>query len=56
MKDGVRGDPLVQAVIERFPGAEIVDVKPPTGAAPEQTTEAQSGLPPEADAADDDTL
>jgi DNA polymerase-3 subunit gamma/tau len=56
MKDGVRGDPLVQAVIERFPGAEIVDVRPPTGAAPEQTSEAPSNLPPEADAADDDPL
>jgi DNA polymerase III subunit gamma/tau len=56
MKDGVRGDPLVQAVIERFPGAEIVDVRPPTGAVPEQTSEAPSSLPPEADAGDDDTL
>jgi DNA polymerase III subunit gamma/tau len=31
MKDGVRGDPLVQAVLARFPGAEIVDVRPPAG-------------------------
>jgi DNA polymerase III subunit gamma/tau len=31
LKDGVRGDPLVQAVLTRFPGAEIVDVRPPTG-------------------------
>jgi DNA polymerase-3 subunit gamma/tau len=30
LKDGVRGDPLVQAVLARFPGAEIVDVRPPT--------------------------
>ena len=29
LKDGVRGDPLVQAVLTRFPGAEIVDVRPP---------------------------
>jgi DNA polymerase III subunit gamma/tau len=56
MKDGVRGDPLVQAVIERFPGAEIVEVRLATGAVPEQTSEAPSSLPPEADAADDDTL
>jgi DNA polymerase-3 subunit gamma/tau len=28
LKDGVRGDPLVQAVLARFPGAEIVDVRP----------------------------
>jgi DNA polymerase-3 subunit gamma/tau len=30
LKDGVRADPLVQAVLARFPGAEIVDVRPPT--------------------------
>ena len=29
LKDEVRGDPLVQAVLTRFPGAEIVDVRPP---------------------------
>jgi DNA polymerase-3 subunit gamma/tau len=29
LKDGVRADPLVQAVLARFPGAEIVDVRPP---------------------------
>ncbi len=28
LKDDVRGDPLVQAVLTRFPGAEIVDVAP----------------------------
>jgi DNA polymerase-3 subunit gamma/tau len=27
MKAGVRGDPLVQAVLARFPGAEIVGVR-----------------------------
>ena len=32
LKDGVRGDPLVQAVLARFPGAEIVDVRGPLGA------------------------
>ena len=31
LKDEVRGDPLVQAVLTRFPGAEIVDVRPPPG-------------------------
>jgi DNA polymerase-3 subunit gamma/tau len=31
LKDGVRSDPLVQAVLTRFPGAEIVDVRPPAG-------------------------
>jgi DNA polymerase-3 subunit gamma/tau len=33
MKDDARGDPLVQAVLARFPGAEIVDVRPPAGTA-----------------------
>jgi DNA polymerase III subunit gamma/tau len=32
LKDGVRDDPLVQAVLARFPGAEIVDVRPAAGA------------------------
>jgi DNA polymerase III subunit gamma/tau len=32
LKDDVRGDPLVQAVLNRFPGAEIVEVRPPAGA------------------------
>jgi DNA polymerase-3 subunit gamma/tau len=27
MLTGVRADPLVRAVLERFPGAEIVDVR-----------------------------
>jgi len=31
LKDVVRDDPLVQAVLQRFPGAEIVDVRPPAG-------------------------
>ena len=30
LKTGVRADPLVQAVLARFPGAEIVDVRKPT--------------------------
>jgi DNA polymerase-3 subunit gamma/tau len=32
LKSGVRADPLVQAVLERFPGAEIVAVRPPESA------------------------
>jgi DNA polymerase-3 subunit gamma/tau len=44
LKSGVRGDPLVQAVLEKFPGAEIVSVRsreediPPSNAelAPEE--------------------
>jgi DNA polymerase III subunit gamma/tau len=35
MKDNVRSDPLVQAVLTRFPGAEIVSVRPPAGNADE---------------------
>jgi DNA polymerase III subunit gamma/tau len=31
LRDVVRDDPLVQAVLQRFPGAEIVDVRPPAG-------------------------
>ncbi|MFZ2068779.1 MAG: DNA polymerase III subunit gamma/tau, partial [Xanthobacteraceae bacterium] len=33
LKDGVRADPLVAAVLAKFPGAEIVAVRPPAGAA-----------------------
>ena len=33
LKDGVRTDPLVQAVLARFPGAEIVEVRPSADAA-----------------------
>jgi DNA polymerase III subunit gamma/tau len=41
LKDGVRSDPLVQAVLTRFPGAEIVDVRTAgTGAADELPLEA----------------
>jgi DNA polymerase III subunit gamma/tau len=38
LKDGVRADPLVQAVLTRFPGAEIVDVRAAAdaGGAPEE--------------------
>ncbi len=56
MKDGVRGDPLVQAVMERFPGAEIVDVRPPAGPAPKQPSETPVGSQLDGDVADDDTL
>jgi len=51
----VRGDPLVQAVMERFPGAEIVDVRAP-GPAPEQASETPPGSQLEGDVAEDDTL
>ena len=42
----VRDDPLVQAVLQRFPGAEIVDVRPPAGDAAAM----------DSDVPDDDTL
>ena len=42
LKDGVRGDPLVQAVLTRFPGAEIVDVRPPAGAPAASADDASS--------------
>jgi DNA polymerase III subunit gamma/tau len=35
LKTGVRGDPLVQAVLARFPGAEIVDVREGAAAFPQ---------------------
>jgi DNA polymerase-3 subunit gamma/tau len=35
LKSGVRAHPLVQAVLERFPGSEIVDVRKPAAAMPE---------------------
>ena len=38
LKDSVRDDPLVQAVLARFPGAEIVDVRPPA-ATPAENSE-----------------
>ena len=43
LKTGVRADPLVQAVLARFPGAEIVDVRKGEPVMPE-------GSPPPADA------
>jgi DNA polymerase III subunit gamma/tau len=53
LKDGVRADPLVQAVLAKFPGAEIVDVRAPAGAA---ATDAEDmPLPAQGDdVADDD--
>jgi DNA polymerase III subunit gamma/tau len=35
LKTGVRADPLVQAVLARFPGAEIVDVREGAAALPQ---------------------
>ncbi len=54
LKSGVRADPLVQAVMARFPGAEIVDVR-----APEQIaalpTEDPEDLPPDLPPVEDDS-
>jgi DNA polymerase-3 subunit gamma/tau len=48
LKDGVRADPLVQAVLTRFPGAEIVDVR-----ATADVSGATEELPLSADDGDD---
>jgi DNA polymerase-3 subunit gamma/tau len=41
LKDNVRGDPLVQAVLTRFPGAEIVEVRQPPGMGGAATEDSQ---------------
>ncbi|HXW49162.1 MAG TPA: DNA polymerase III subunit gamma/tau, partial [Xanthobacteraceae bacterium] len=46
LKDGVRGEPLVQAVLTRFPGAEIVDVRPPPSGTPGASIEDSQEAPP----------
>jgi DNA polymerase III subunit gamma/tau len=56
LKDGVRDDPLVQAVLERFPGAEIVDVRPPAEPTSEAATEMPAASPLDGEDADDDRL
>jgi DNA polymerase-3 subunit gamma/tau len=50
LKNDVRGDPLVQAVLARFPGAEIVDVRPPAATPPSLDDVA---VQPDDDAADE---
>ncbi|MGD9923552.1 MAG: DNA polymerase III subunit gamma/tau [Pseudorhodoplanes sp.] len=45
LKRGVRGDPLVQAVLERFPGAEIVAVRPREVETPGAETEVFPDFP-----------
>jgi DNA polymerase-3 subunit gamma/tau len=50
LKTGVRGDPLVQAVLARFPGAEIVDVREGAAAMPQGLPSGEledAELPPE---------
>jgi DNA polymerase-3 subunit gamma/tau len=50
---GVAADPLVQAVLNRFPGAEIVDVRGPNDLAP-QPAGVDDALPPPVDDEDED--
>ncbi len=45
LKDGVRDDPLVQAVLARFPGAEIVDVRPPAATPAANSEDMSEDLP-----------
>jgi DNA polymerase III subunit gamma/tau len=52
LKTGVRADPLVQAVLARFPGAEIVEVRTPEQIAALPGEEADD-VPPEPPPADD---
>jgi DNA polymerase III subunit gamma/tau len=52
LKTGVRADPLVQAVLARFPGAEIVDVRQ-AGAAAAPSGHDPEGAMPEPPPADD---
>ena len=43
LKTGVRADPLVQAVLARFPGAEIVDVRKGAAVISSQSVPGDSG-------------
>jgi DNA polymerase-3 subunit gamma/tau len=45
LKNDVRADPLVQAVLARFPGAEIVEVRPPAGAPPANADDMPDMMP-----------
>ena len=42
MRDNVRNDPLVQAVLGRFPGAEVVAVRLPAGSATPDITDGET--------------
>ncbi len=44
---GVRADPLVQSVLARFPGAEIVDVRRTDAAAAEGLPSVETDMPPD---------
>jgi len=43
LETGVRADPLVKAVLERWPGSEITSVRGPKDAPPEQLPPSESG-------------
>jgi DNA polymerase-3 subunit gamma/tau len=45
LETGVRADPLVKAVLERFPGAEIVGVRGTDASAPEPPASAEPDIP-----------
>jgi DNA polymerase-3 subunit gamma/tau len=46
LKTGVQADPLVQAVLARFPGAEVVDVRESAAAVPQGQDDAEDAEPP----------
>jgi DNA polymerase-3 subunit gamma/tau len=56
LKHGVRADPLVQAVLEKFPGAEIVSVTRGRDAEPAagDSADYSSDIPPDEESGDDD--
>jgi hypothetical protein len=54
LENDVRGNPLVQAVLARFPGAQIVDVRPPAGAVAGNAEELSELPPGDGDVIDDD--
>ena len=53
LETGVQADPLVQAVMSRFPGAKIVDVRAPDQMAVLPPAETDDDMPPEPPPADD---
>lgn len=54
LKDVARGDALVQAVLNRFPGAEIVGVRPPPDAAGTNAEELPLGEQIDREASEDE--
>jgi DNA polymerase III subunit gamma/tau len=55
LKTGVQADPLVQAVLSRFPGAQIVDVRAPDQVAALPGADPDDELPLEPPPADEDS-